>query len=142
MAPTTAPGRCMPDLTSRRKRRQGGYTLVEVLASVVILSIGLLAIVSSMQASRDSQQRARCMTIAKNIAQSQIEGLRSLPWAQVKTQPDTSDPSLPSGNTISVTVSNYPNSSSTNLVLATVVVRWPENSGSRAWTYETLIANH
>ena len=36
----------------------GGFTLAEVLAAVLLLAIGLLAVIAAAQGARDSQQRA------------------------------------------------------------------------------------
>ena len=53
-----------------REQRENGFSLIEVLVSMVILSVGLLAL-SSMQGtfatgSADSRQRLRAMDLAKS----------------------------------------------------------------------------
>ena len=128
----------MKYIIAGNRRRQHGFTLVEVLSAALILSIGLLAIVSAMQASRKSQQSAVYMNIAMNAAQSQIEGIRSLNWNNIADPPDTTVPALPFGNVLSVTVNKYPNAQENKLYKIIVAVTWPEGSGTRSWTYETL----
>lgn len=121
--------------------RSGGFTLVEVLAAVLLLSIALMAIMTANTAARSAQQRAVCQAAARNIAQSILEQLRSAPFDSIPTMTfPATDSSLPSGNSIVVSVSGYPNSAEANLRCATVTVSWPEGAGTRTIQYETLIA--
>lgn len=114
---------------------------MEVLAAVMILSVAMLAIISAMAASHDIQRRAHYIAIGRNIAQSKIEELRAVDadkyWSITGISSDTT---LPSGNSISVKVSEYPVVDKKELYLAQVVVTWPEGQGVREVTYETLIA--
>lgn len=127
-------------LTRTHITKIGGFTLVEVLAAVLILSIALLTIMTASSVARDSQQRAVCQSIARNLAQSIIEQIRSAPIESMSTMTfPSSDTSLPSGNTIAVSVAGYPSSSNSDLCKATVIVRWPEASNTRTVKYETLI---
>jgi|GEM_PF-933489 len=121
-------------------KASGGFTLVEVLAAVLLLSIALLAILAANSAARETQQRAVNMSIGRNIAQGIIESLRSAGVDDVSgmTFP-TQSSSLPAGNSISVSVAPYPNSSEPNLYQALVTVTWPEAAGTRRIRYETLI---
>lgn len=127
-------------LTLKTRSRNGGFTLVEVLAAVLLLSIAIMAIMAADSAARGAQQRAVNMSVGRNVAQSIIEQLRAAPVSNITgmTFP-TSSPSLPSGNSISVSVVPYPASTETNLFDATVVVEYPEGNGARSIKYETLI---
>lgn len=126
-----------------RLRSRGGFTLVEVIAASLILALGLLALVTACQASRETQRRAVYMAIARDIAQTEIEGLRAVQFDFVLAQAgntDRSDSSLPPGNVITVSVARYPDASSTRLCHVSVRVTWPEAAGTREIYYETLIA--
>lgn len=125
----------------RALRTGNGFTLVEVLAAAVLLSIGLMAILAANQVARQSQSKAAHLAIGRNIAQNKIEELRftsidSLP----SSVPDTSDVSLPQGNLIRTSIAPYPSSSSTSLYKVNCTVTWPEGAGTRKVCYETLIS--
>lgn len=133
-------------VSKRRNTVRGGFTLVEVLAAVVLLSIGLLAVLSAAQAARETQQRAVCMAAGRTVAQSKIEEARATSWASLDgLAGSTSDPSLPAGNTIVVATSQFNNSlgqPDADLKKVTVTVSWPEADGTpRAVVYETVIGN-
>ena len=123
------------------KPPNGGFTLVEVLAAVVLLSIAMLAILTANSASRSTQQRVAGLATGRNVADSIITQIRAAPFDSVTTKSfPKNDPSLPSGNSITVSISKYPTSSENNLLKAVVKVSWPEANGTRTLQYNTLIA--
>lgn len=72
--------------TRRRKRasrRAGGFTLVELMIALVILSGGLLAMASVQLQSIKGGQRGRHFTMASTIAASQLERLQRQSWGNV-----------------------------------------------------------
>ncbi len=115
--------------------------MVEVLAAVLLLSIGMLAILTANSATRTTQQRAVGLAAGRSVADSIIEQIRATPFDQImaKSFPGQ-DSSLPDGNTISVSVTRYHSGSENNLLQAVVTVRWPEADGTRTLQYDTLIA--
>ncbi len=122
----------------RASRR--GFTLVEILAAALLLSIGLLAVLSAVQAGRETRLRALYLSIGRNIAQSKIDKLRSLPVDSLPAQAGAwQDSSLPQGNLVQVAVVPYPDAGQTHLYKGTVTVTWPEQKGTRKVRYETLI---
>jgi prepilin-type N-terminal cleavage/methylation domain-containing protein len=128
------------NLIPKTTSKSGGFTLVEVLAAVLLLSIALLAIMTANTAARGAQQRAICQAAARNVAQSITDQLRAAPVDSISTMTfPASDSSLPSGNSIAVSVSGYPTSGETSLFKATVTVSWPEAGSTRSLQYETLI---
>ena len=118
-----------------------GYTLVEVLAATVLLSIGILGVMSAMAASRDMQQRATWICIGRTIAQSKMEDMRGASALSIDgITSTTSDSRLPAGNQINVTVTRYPDFSQDKFFKALVTVSWPEGKGTRVITHESLIS--
>jgi Tfp pilus assembly protein PilV len=57
-------------------RRQGGFTLVEVLVAFLVLTLGLLAVIRVQPALRQHAELARQRSEATRLAQQDIEGLR------------------------------------------------------------------
>lgn len=130
---------------SRRYLVHGGFTLVEVLAAVLLLSVGLLAVLSAGQAARETQQRAVYLAAGRIVGQTKVEQARATPFSQLdQLTHNGSDPSLPPGNTVNVVVSQYTNSvgqPDPDMERVSVTVTWPEAEGTRSVVYETLIAN-
>jgi type IV pilus assembly protein PilV len=69
----------------RNVRREAGFTLVEVLVSIVVLSFGLLGMVglqaASLQANRDARLQSTAVVLARELAEmmrgNKDEALRS-----------------------------------------------------------------
>ena len=68
---------------NRRQQRHGGFSLVEVLITLVIMSVGMLGIaglyVQSMQAGRTSMFRHHAVTLAGDVA----DRIRANPTADI-----------------------------------------------------------
>jgi len=68
---------------NRRQQRHGGFSLVEVLITLVIMSVGMLGIaglyVQSMQAGRTSMFRHHAVTLAGDVA----DRIRATPTADI-----------------------------------------------------------
>mgnify|MGYP001059670332 CR=1 FL=1 len=60
-----------------RKRRNQGFSLIEVLVAVVIMSVGLLALASLQLHVIRSSAEAKTEAAAATIGKDQIEALRS-----------------------------------------------------------------
>lgn len=122
------------------RARKSGFTLIEIVSAMALLSIGLLAVLSANEASRSTQQRTVHLSLARSIAQSKIEQIRAAPFESIPSMAGaSSDSSLPSGNQIVVAVSKYPDGSENNLYQATVTVAWRGDRRTRAIRYDTLI---
>lgn len=69
------------------KRREEGFTLVEVMIALGIMTIGALALVGMQQQTTRANVRARDITTAMQIAQNVIERLKldAIAWNNVST---------------------------------------------------------
>jgi len=91
---------------TKKIRNDEGYTLIEVLIAIAILSIGMLAIATMQISSIRVNDNARRMTRRATIAQDRLEYLMSVKYTHaVLTSGSHTDGSAPSGYTISWTVS-------------------------------------
>lgn len=98
----------------RRPGRTSGFTLIEVMISLVILAIGLLSILVTQIYSLRDGSRSRHLTTAVAIARDQLELIQRLPYSSANLAPvawttppwlaNLSDPSLNPGE-IAVRVS-------------------------------------
>jgi prepilin-type N-terminal cleavage/methylation domain-containing protein len=66
-----------------RLSRQDGFTLFELLIAMAVTAVGLMALVSSFDHSRDLVSNAEKTEVATHQAERQIERVLSLPYAQV-----------------------------------------------------------
>lgn len=88
--------------TSRRRTRrlanEDGFTLFELLIAMAVTAVGLMALVSSFDHSRDLVSTAEKTEVASHQAQRAIERVLAMPYAQVAHatapahDPDTKHP--------------------------------------------------
>ena len=90
----------------KKIRNDEGYTLIEMLIAIAILSVGLLAVATMQISSIRVNDTARRMTRRATIAQDRLEYIMSLKYTHADlTSGAHPDPSPPSGYTISWNVS-------------------------------------
>ena len=70
---------------SRRENPRRGFTLVELLVAIVLLSVGALALASLSAVVMRNINGAAQQTIAATIAQARLEQLRGLPCTQLES---------------------------------------------------------
>lgn len=70
-------------VTARRLAQEDGFTLFELLIAMVVTAVGLLALVSSFDHSRDLVSVAEKTEVASHQAERQMERVLSLPYAQI-----------------------------------------------------------
>ncbi|MHB9026027.1 MAG: type IV pilus modification PilV family protein [Armatimonadota bacterium] len=107
-----------------RRRRLFGISLIEILISVLILAIGLIAVVNCVYIALATSLKAYRLDQATAIAESKIELLRSTGAACVDTTTTTTnlnDANIPNGQ-ISYTITTY--NALLNIHKVVVVVTW------------------
>jgi len=77
-----APGKVRA-MTTLKQRRCGGWTLIECVVSTVILGVGLVGVVGALTAALVANQNASDRQLATAIAQSTLEQMRSLGFADL-----------------------------------------------------------
>jgi len=113
---------------------RNGFTLLEIIITMVILSLGILVLSQAfsmgMLASRDVEN----VDLALNIAQAKMEEIRNTSFSNIGSSGPTND-------------SNFSNFTTTITVTGTdpkqvgVTVAWNVQGGSTSVALTTLIAN-
>ena len=77
----------------RRRRRSGGYTLIEVMMALAVLTAGAVGIVGMQQAAIRGNMISRQITTANNLAQLWIDRLQrdSIHWTNSSSTASVAD---------------------------------------------------
>ena len=70
-------------------RKSEGFSLIEVLIALIILSVSLLALAGLMATTTKNNSSGSHMTEAATFAQDRLEELRTTPWTMITTGSDT-----------------------------------------------------
>ena len=62
---------------------RAGFTLVEAMVALVVLSIGVIGTIGMFEWAEHGLQRGSLITSALALAESRLEAKRSLPWEQL-----------------------------------------------------------
>ncbi|OGQ00462.1 MAG: type IV pilus modification protein PilV [Deltaproteobacteria bacterium RBG_19FT_COMBO_60_16] len=77
-------------------RKDGGFSLIEVLVAITILAVGLLALALMQTTAIKGNALASQSTVATQLAQDQLERFRHTAWAGIVSSPaagyDTATP--------------------------------------------------
>jgi type IV pilus modification protein PilV len=68
----------------RRLRREEGFTLVELLIAMIVLTVGILALVAAYTSGYLALNRATRISSATVLADSQMERVRALAYSNIK----------------------------------------------------------
>ncbi len=113
-----------------------GFTLVEVLIAMVILSVGLLAVAGMMGIAIQANAYGSKLSLANRSAQQKLEELKNADYATVVTYADAADAN---GLTRSWTVTNDTPIANTKTIVTSVT--WTDSKGrSRAVQFSTVIS--
>lgn len=77
-------------------KNQGGFTLIEILATVALISIGFVAILEVFASSDNLSRQSRNLTAANNFAQSQLDSYRSRGYSALSNSVTDVTGSMPS----------------------------------------------
>jgi Tfp pilus assembly protein PilV len=92
---------------ARRQDGQAGFTLIEALIAMIVLVFGLIAIANLFVVAGSSNRIAGDSTAAANVAQQQLELLRSTSYETLQLQagagPQTTTQNVPGVGDVNVT---------------------------------------
>lgn len=83
-----------------------GFTLIEVMVSIVILTVGLLSLAQMMVLATNSNTLSGRMTSSSALAKEQLERLKATPFYTDPTT-RTRSPGLVDGGDVDATVAGY-----------------------------------
>ena len=66
-------------MSPRKACRQGGFTLIETMVAILVMTIGLFSVVALMSSSLNSGAHSRYMSTAALLATEKLEDLSRLP---------------------------------------------------------------
>jgi len=121
--------------TRRSMNTEKGFTLLEVLIAITILSVGLLAIASMQIAAIQTTGSAKSISKGIMWAEDRMEMLNSLDYGDALlsgTAGVISDPSPPDGFNISWTVGD--NNPRPQCKFITITVQWSERGINKTTT--------
>lgn len=116
--------------------KRHGFTLLEVLISLIILSVGIIAIVRALSTGVFTFSNAENINLALNIAQAKMEEIKNTAYAGISDSSPTSDPVFPRFSVrVNVTEAAVP-------LEVEVLVNWNEKGTTDSVSLKTLVANY
>jgi type IV pilus assembly protein PilV len=128
-----------PALGGRR-----GFTLMELLVALVVLTTGLFALVGLLNTATRQNRTSQNLTTAVVLAEQKLEVFKNTPFTSLSLVTDQADPGNPlngaglQGGIFNRywTIKNY----SPNVYQVTLTISWTDQLGSRSYSFDTLIA--
>ncbi len=76
-------------------KKPGGFSLIELVVAILVFSIGIVGIMKMHQASVQSNAYSMQLTQALNVADSELEFLRGLPFTHSSMSIGAHNPPVP-----------------------------------------------
>jgi type IV pilus modification protein PilV len=130
-------------ILSGMSHSERGFTLLEVLVTIVILTIGLLGTAGLTTGVIRGNAYSKNITSATAIAQAQLDAAKSYGYTNVTTTnfPSSATTVNMSGNSFTRTTTITNDSPASNMKTIAVQVAWNESGGtSRTITLSTIMA--
>ena len=109
----------LPQRKPRVLTRGAGFTLIEILIAIIILSISLLALAGLMATTTRNTSFGGNLTEAATFAQDRLEEFRVTQWANIITGSDTR-----TGSTGIIYTRNWNVVQNGNLRTVTITISW------------------
>lgn len=115
-----------------------GFTLIEIMITLVIMSIGLMALAGLQISAIRGNAFSKRLTTAISIAQSRLEQVKNTPYANIQSESSTQVTESNLNFTRQVTVTN--NSPLPNTKRVEVAVTWTQASKTYTVPISTIIS--
>jgi len=123
------------------EKSENGFTLLEVLVAIVILTIGLLGTAGLTTGVIRGNHFSKNVTSATAAAQTQLESVKSGGYAYATAANFPSDTVTMGGMTFNRTTTITDSSPAANMKTVSVTVSWNEsNSTARSINLQTILA--
>ena len=122
-------GRC-------RESDRRGFTMIEIIIAVLLLTVGLIGIVSVSVMVIDGNQFSKTMTTATSLAKDKLEELQNASYENItsSTAPETKENIYQRSWTVTA------DSPAVNMKTIVVTVTWPWKGQTKDVTLRTIIA--
>jgi type IV pilus assembly protein PilV len=117
---------------------EDGFTLIEIMITLVILSIGLTALAGLQISAIKGNTFSKRMTAAVSIANQKLEQIKDTAYANILSESSTQITQSNMSFTRQVTVTN--NSPLANTKTVNVTVTWSDGSNSHSVPITTIIS--
>jgi type IV pilus assembly protein PilV len=139
------------EISGERTKGQAGFTLLEVIIAISILTVGLLAVASMEISAMYGNAVAGKLTEGTTIAQDKLEELLSLTYTMNTVHPDLTDDTtnngphyetnIPDGfKEIRWNITNNPPGVGPNTKMITVTVTWPSQGSDKSTSLTSYLA--
>lgn len=119
--------------------KSNGFSLIEVLVSLVILAVSLLALAGLMTTTTKNNSFGSHLTEAATFAQDKLEELRAMPWNSLI--PDSVNTDNPPGSTgIQYTRTYRVNQLNPSLKELEITINW-NDAINRSITFFSVLSN-
>jgi type IV pilus assembly protein PilV len=117
---------------------EDGFTLIEIMITLVILSVGLTALAGLQVSAIKGNTFSKRMTAAVSIANQKLEQIKDTDYANILSESSTQITQSNMRFTRQVTVTN--NSPLANTKTVNVTVTWSDGSNSHSVPITTIIS--
>lgn len=133
-----------PTVTSNSRRLTGsaGFSFIDVMLALVILTIGVLAVADLQVISSSGNKTSQGITTAASLGEATLEALKNpntIPYANIVSVPATQVVGA-DGKTYTKTVTVTTDNPLTNTKTVTVTLTWTDGSKTNTVPMSTIIA--